>query len=150
MDFLRWLMAVLHFAALGIGLGAIWVRYRALRSVNEPGALQRAFAADNLWALAFALWLGSGLMRAFGGLEKGTPYYLQNGAFHLKLGLLGLILLLEIRQMVTLIRWRVALKKGQTPDLGPSAIMARISLIQAILVLLMIGAASAMARGFGL
>ncbi len=150
MDFARWLMAVVHFVALGIGLGAIWMRHRALVSIREPGALKRALAADNLWALAALLWIGSGLMRAFGGLEKGTPYYLHNGAFHLKMGLLGLVLLLEIRQMVTMIRWRGQLKRGESPDLGPSTIMARISLIQAILVLLMIGAASAMARGFGL
>ena len=39
---------------------------------------------------------GTGLLRAFAGLEKGSAYYLANSTFHLKIGLFLLILALEI------------------------------------------------------
>src|SRR2546427_755314 len=43
---LRWLLAADHLLALGIGLGAVWVRARALTSVvSDRAALPRAFAA---------------------------------------------------------------------------------------------------------
>jgi putative membrane protein len=113
---LRWIFAALHLLALGIGLGAVWTRARALRALPEPSAFGRVFAADGAWGGAFVLWLGTGLMRAFGGLEKGTTYYLQNSAFHLKMGLLVLITLLEIWPAVTLVRWRIARKKGVEVD----------------------------------
>jgi putative membrane protein len=146
---LRWIFAALHLLALGIGLGAVWTRARALRALPEPSAFGRAFAADGAWGGAFVLWLGTGLMRAFGGLEKGTTYYLQNSAFHLKMGLLVLITLLEIWPAVTLVRWRIARKKGVEIDTRAAARLATISYVQAALVIAMVFAATAMARGIG-
>jgi putative membrane protein len=49
--------------------------------------------------------------------------------------------------MATLIRWRVQLRRGLTPDLAPAARLARISALQAVLVVLMVCAATALARG---
>jgi putative membrane protein len=69
--------------------------------------------------------------------------------FLTKMGLLLLILLLEIRPMVTLIRWRRASATGQSFDTGSAHNMARISFFQAVLVVLMVFAATAMARGIG-
>lgn len=146
---LRWIFAAVHLLALGIGLGAVWTRARALKALPEPSAFNRAFAADGLWGLAAFLWIGTGLVRAFGGLEKGTDYYLQNSAFHTKMGLLVLILVLEIWPMVTLIRWRGARRKGQEVDTRPAARLATISYVQAALVVAMVFAATAMARGIG-
>jgi putative membrane protein len=146
---LRWIFAALHLLALGIGLGAVWARARALRALPEPSAFGRAFAADGAWGAAAVLWLGTGLMRAFGGLEKGTAYYLQNSAFHLKMGLLVLILLLEIWPAITLVRWRIARKKGVEVDTRAAARLATLSYVQAALVVAMVFAATAMARGIG-
>jgi putative membrane protein len=145
----RAIVAALHFLALGIGLGAIWVRARALRALPEPSAFGRAFAADAAWGGAAALWIATGVARAFGGLEKGRQYYLQNGAFHAKMGLLALILVLEILPMVTLIRWRIAHKKGAEIDTRPAGRLATLSYVQAALVVAMVFAASLMARGVG-
>ena len=145
----RWVVAALHLLALGIGLGAVWTRARALKALPEPSAFGRAFAADGVWALAAILWISTGVWRAFGGLEKGTQYYLQNSAFHLKMGLLVLILLLEIWPAVTLVRWRVARRKGEEVDTRPAARLAAISYAQAALVVAMVFAATAMARGLG-
>ncbi len=145
----RWIFAAVHLLALGIGLGAVWTRARALRALPDPAAFGRAFAADGAWGLAAVLWLGTGLMRAFGGLEKGSSYYLQNSAFHLKMGLFVLITLLEIWPAVTLVRWRAARKKGVEIDTGPAARLATLSYVQAALVVAMVFAATAMARGIG-
>jgi len=144
---LRWLIATLHILTLPLGLGAIWARSRALRRV-QGGDLQRVFLADNLWALAAFLWISTGLLRAFGGLEKGAAYYLHDRAFYVKMSLLVTILALEVWPMITLIRWRIAERRKATPDLSAAPRLALISRIQAGLVILMVFAATAMARGF--
>ena len=144
----RWIVAALHSLALGIGLGAVWVRARALRRA-DPDSLRSAFAADSAWGLAAALWISTGLYRAFGGLEKGSAYYLGNTAFHIKIALLVVILGLEILPMLTLNRWRRELRRGATPDLGRAPLLSRISVIQAALIVGMVLAATAMARGLG-
>jgi putative membrane protein len=145
----RWLFAALHLLGLGIGLGAVWARARALRGPLDPVGLRRVFYADGWWGVAAAIWIGTGLVRVIGGLEKGMDYYLQNHVFWGKMALLLVILVLEVRPMVTFIRWRVLLARGEMPDIRPAGGFARISYVQAILVLLMVLAATAMARGIG-
>jgi putative membrane protein len=108
------------------------------------------FYADSWWGIAALLWLVTGSIRAFGSLEKGSAYYLHNHFFLAKMGLLGLILALEVSPMVTLIRWRIQLARGQQPDTAAAPRFARISMLQAVLVVLMVLAATAMARGLGM
>lgn len=146
----RWLAASLHLLALGIGLGAVWARGRALRLPLDLATLRQVFLADSLWGLAAVLWISTGLWRLLAGLEKGTGYYLQNQVFLTKMALLVLILLLELRPMITLIRWRAAVSRGQAPDTSGAVSLARISFIQAWLIVLMVFAATAMARGVGM
>jgi putative membrane protein len=146
---LRWLIAALHLLALGIGLGAVWARARGLQGELHETGLRRVFYADTWWGLAALLWISTGLVRAFGGLEKGTAYYLYNHLFWTKMVVLGLILGFEIRPMVALIRWRVALKHGERPDTRAAPHLAWISVLQAGLVVLMVLLATAMARGYG-
>jgi putative membrane protein len=90
------------------------------------------------------------LVRAFGGLENGAVYYLHNHLFWTKMAVLGLILVLEFSPMVALIQWRVAIKRGERPDSRAAPRFARISFLQAGLVVLMVLLATAMARGYGL
>jgi putative membrane protein len=144
----RWGLAALHLLALGIGLGAVWARSRSLRSALDPSGLRRVFAADSWWGVAALLWIATGLVRAFGGFEKGSAFYLADPMFRAKMSLLVLILMLEIWPMITLIRWRIRLAKNESIDSSPAATLARISEIQAGLVILMVFAATAMARGF--
>ena len=146
---LRWLFAALHLLGLGIGLGAVWARARALRGPLDPVGLRRVFYADGWWGVAAAIWIGTGLVRVIGGLEKGMDYYLQNHVFWGKMALLFVILALEVWPMVTLVRWRVQLARGEVPDTSPAGRFASISYVQAALVLLMVLAATAMARGIG-
>jgi putative membrane protein len=146
---IRWMFAAVHLLALGLGLGAVWARGRALGGELTDAGLRRVFYADTWWGIAAVLWIATGLTRAFGGLEKGSAYYLQNTFFRIKMALLVIILLLEIAPMVALIRWRMQLARGVQPDTRRAKTFARISFVQAGLVVLMVLAATAMARGYG-
>lgn len=142
---LSWLLAALHLLALGIGLGAILNRAWALRGRLDASGVRRVLNADAAWGIAALLWISTGLLRAFAGFEKGSAYYLGNHVFWAKMGLLVVILALEIRPMVTFIRWRRAGADGVV-DTGPAETLSRISFVQAALVVAMVFAATAMAR----
>jgi len=146
---IRWLLAAVHLLALGLGLGAVWARGRALRRELDPAGLRRAFYADTWWGVAAVLWIGTGLVRAFGGFEKGSFYYLHNHFFWGKMGLLAAILILELRPMIALIQWRRVVARGGVPDTGAASRFGQISFVQAALVVLMVLAATGMARGYG-
>ena len=145
---LKYLLAVAHLLALGIGLGAVWGRWRALRSLKDAGGLPAVFHADNWYGLAAGLWVATGLWRAFGGLEKPTEYYLESHTFLTKLGLFGLVFALEVWPMVVLVRWRRQLKRGEAPDLGRAPLLARLTLAELPLLVGMVFLAVAMARGW--
>jgi hypothetical protein len=105
----RWLFAAVHLLGLGVGLGAVW-------------------------GIAAVLWIGTGLVRAFGGLEKGSAYYLHNHLFWTKMGLLGLILVLraepnDLPHFAGGSPWRAARRPipGQPPGSPRSAFSRRSS-----------------------
>lgn len=147
---LRLLLAATHLLALGIGLGAVWARGRALRGIVDNAALRRAFAADAWWGIAAVLWLATGLTRLLAGTEKSVEYYVRNPLFHLKMGLFLLMLLLEIWPMITLIRWRRALGRNQTAVFGSARRIARISTIEAFIIVIIVFVGAALARGYAL
>lgn len=144
----RWLFATVHLLTLPLGLGAIWARGRALSRTRGAADLPAVFTADNLWALAAILWLFTGLLRVFAGLEKGSGYYLHNRMFYAKMGLFLAVFLLELRPMATLIRWRGAVRRGEAVDTSAAVDLALISNVQMAIVVCMVFAATAMARGF--
>jgi putative membrane protein len=152
MTALRLTLATLHLLALGLGFGAIHTRARTLRERLDMDAMRRIFRADAAWGIAAAIWIGTGVWRMLASMEKPAAYYMSNQFFFWKMGLLGLILLLEIRPMITLIKWRRAAAKGtlDLKEIGPTAKMiSLVSSIQSVLVVLMVALAVAMARGFG-
>src|SRR5262245_17175681 len=103
--FVRILLASVHLLALGIGMGSVWARGRALltaaagkpASADPDAALRNALTADNFWGVAAALWIVTGLARAFAGFEKGSAYYLHNTLFWVKMTLFIAIFALELR-----------------------------------------------------
>jgi putative membrane protein len=145
----RWLLAAFHLLALGFGLAAVWVRGRALTGRLDGEGLRTVFTADGWWGLAALLWISTGLWRLLGGLEKPTSYYLGNHVFLTKMALLAIVLALELWPMMTLIGWRRRVARGELPDTTAARFLARISFVQAGLVVLMVFAATAMARGYG-
>lgn len=137
------LLAGLHYLALGLGFASITLRAHGFSQRQISTVLR----ADNGWGIASLLWILSGLWRALGGLEKGESYYAGNLLFWLKMGLFGLIFLLELRPMITLIRLRLR----QESTLSPSQMQrfSRISWIQTALLCGVVFCASFMARGYG-
>lgn len=147
-------LAGFHLIALGLGLGAVINRGTFLREVPDPLSLRRVFRADTLWGLAALLWITTGVARYLLGIEKSTAYYNSNYFFLAKMILLLMIFLLEIWPMVTLIRWRTAVRRGASAGVVAVPATARriatISHMQALLVVLMVFAAVAMARGYNI
>ena len=151
-------MSALHLLALAIGLPAVVLRAIALREASaaatpaqsSTAALRRAFAADTWWGIAALLWLLTGPARAFGPMEKGTAFYVASSLFAVKVALFVLIVAVEVVPMAGFIRWRMALRRGESPDLGAAPLFATLSWIEAVLVVAIVFTASFMARGFGL
>jgi len=139
----------LHLLALAIGLPAVFLRGRALKGRLDAEGLRRVLAADNVWGIAAALWIVTGLLRAFGGLEKGTELYLHSPLFWVKMALFVLVLLLEIRPMITFIRWRRQLGRGATVDTSVAPALYTHNHIEFAIVVVMVFVASLMARGVG-
>ncbi|HEY7039255.1 MAG TPA: DUF2214 family protein [Methylomirabilota bacterium] len=143
------IVSSLHLLALAVGLPAVFLRGRAFKGALDGDGLRRLLAADNVWGVAAVLWIVTGLLRVFGGLEKGTEFYLQSRLFWVKMALFASVLLLEIRPMVTLIRWRMQLARGRAVDTSPARTLYTINHAELAIVVIMVFVASFMARGFG-
>ena len=150
---LRITLAALHLLALGIGLGSVLARGTALRRELDAERLKRAFHYDAQWGIAALLWIGTGLWRWMGAVEKPASYYTGNHIFLTKMALLVVIIVLEIWPAVVLVRWRRQLAAGDQPsDFASQSVGARIANIshtQALLVVIMVFLAVMMARGLG-
>ncbi|WP_256585321.1 MULTISPECIES: DUF2214 family protein [unclassified Pseudomonas] len=144
----HWFLAAVHLLAYALAFWGVLTRGMAFRRVGTEGVGARSvLLADNVWGVCALILLVSGGIRAFGGYEKGADYYLHQPLFHLKMTLFVIILLLEIAPMVALIKWRIALRRGAPIDVGRVGLFARISHIEALLIILMVVAATGMARG---
>lgn len=144
---LRYVIATIHILTFGLGFASCWMRASAFRKLKDQDGLKDVFFADNAWGIAALLWILTGLWRAFGGLEKGSDFYLTNTAFLIKMGLFVVVFALEIRPMVTLIRWRIQKGKGQQVDISIAPSLARTSYIELVLLIPIVSMATAMARG---
>jgi putative membrane protein len=142
------ILSSLHLLALTLGLPAVYVRGRALKSPLDGAGFKRLFAADNAWGIAAILFVTTGPLRAFAGFEKGPRFYLHSRLFWLKMALFVVILVLEAWPMLTFIRWRRALGRGQTPDTSRAPSLYMVTHVQMALVVIMVFVASFMARGF--
>jgi putative membrane protein len=142
------IVSALHVLSLAIGLPAVYLRGRALKGPLDAAGFKGLFAADNVWGIAALLWIVTGLLRAFGGLEKGTQFYLNSSLFWLKLDLFGLVFLLEILPMITLIRWRRERRRGGVPDTSNARRLYVLTHIEMALIVAIVFVAAFMARGF--
>lgn len=143
-------VSALHVLALAVGLPSVFLRGRALKRRLDRDGLRRLFAADNLWGLAAAVWLVTGLLRAFAGLDKGTDFYVASSLFWLKLGLFATVVVLEIWPMLTFIRWRATLRRGAMPVTSAARGLYHLNHVQLALVVVIVFVAAFMARGYGL
>lgn len=143
-------VSALHLLALALGLPSVFLRGRALKGPFDDAGFRRLFAADTVWGIAALLWISTGLLRAFAGLEKGSEFYLSSTLFWTKMALLAAIIVLEIWPMVTFIRWRAVLRGGGRPDTTAAGRLYVVNHVQMVLGVIMVFVASFMARGFGL
>ena len=146
---IRWLLAAIHLLAFGFALASFsGVRVRCASLPCERAALRvsRGYQVGPFRT-------GVGRHRGDAGIRrfrKGADYYLHEPLFHVKMTLLVLILFIEIPSMIALIRWRASIRKGVVPNLKKARSYARYSVIQTVLLVLMVFAATGMARGIGL
>jgi len=143
------IVSSLHLLALATGLPAVFLRGRALKGPLDADGVRRLLSADNAWGVAAVLWIVTGLLRAFGGLEKGTQFYLHSPLFWVKMALFLGILVLEVRPMVTFIRWRIQLGRGLPVDIAAARGLYTVNHIELALVVVMVFVAGMMARGIG-
>ncbi len=144
------LLSTFHLLGLAIGLPAVVMRWRALvRLKTDPAALEAVFFADNFWGIAAILWFVTGLLRAFGSFEKGSGFYLNSGAFLLKMALFGVLFVLELWPMVTFIIWRVRKAKKLPFETTRAGTFATITGLEVVLTVAIPFVASMMARGIG-
>lgn len=144
---LRYWLAILHLLTFGLGAASCWARARALRRLQDKSGLGDVFAADNAWGIAAIFWIGTGVWRAFGGVEKGTEFYIHNTAFLIKMTLFALVFLLELLPMITLIRWRIQVARGKSVDLSKANLLSQISYVELMLLIPIVAMAAAVARG---
>ena len=144
------IVSAFHVLALALGLPSVYLRGRALKGPLDRDGIRRLLAADTVWGIAAALWIATGLLRAFGGLEKGSQFYLQSPLFWTKMALFVTVIILEIWPMVTFIRWRGAVRRGEMPDTSRARALYLVNHVEMGLVVLIVFVASFMARGFGM
>jgi putative membrane protein len=140
------LLSAIHMLTLALGLGAIFARGRALAMALDDAGWKRLLAADNAWGVAALLWIASGLARVFYG-GKQPDFYWRNGFFWLKLGLFGLVFVLEQAPMTTFIRVRMARRRGASVPQFPIQVYRQINRIELALIVAIVVVAAFMARG---
>lgn len=142
-----------HFLTLGAGFTALTLRGQQFKSlIGEKfltaDKLSKLFLYDNIYGVAALMWILTGILRAFGGLEKGTAYYMQSYFFWVKMILFLGVFLLEIKPMMTLIKWRIQMKKNQSLEPADFKKLFKRNTAELHLLVVIVIAASAMARGF--
>ncbi len=142
-------VSALHVLAVALGLPAVYLRGRALKAPLDDAGFARLFAADNVWGLAALLFLATGPLRAFAGLDKGTQFYVTSALFWAKLALFALVFVLEIGPMLTFRRWRRQLRGGGRPDTSTARTLYIVTHVEMALVVVIVFVAAFMARGFG-
>jgi putative membrane protein len=149
-------LAFIHLLGVVLAPSSVLLRGRALRrysSGGRPEDLATALTCDNVWGVSALVLLPTGLYRLF-ALGKGTDFYLQNGFFHAKMVLFGIVFLLELWPMAVLVKHRIASSRAAAGDLvtveaDTAGRIATISAAQAVMLPLIIGCAAFMARGLG-
>jgi putative membrane protein len=140
------LLSAIHVLTLALGLGGVFARGRALSRPLDDAGWRRLLAADNAWGIAALLWILSGLGRVFlGGREPA--FYAGNGLFWVKLGLFGLVFVLELAPMITFSRVRAARRRGGPLPQFPAERFARVNDIELALVVVIVFVAAFMSRG---
>ena len=141
-------VASLHLLALGMGLGGLWSRARALhdslRRSGEPRAFGRAFAGEAWWSAAVLLWLITGVWWLASGAANLSSIYAVDRGFFVKMALFAVVVALEVWPMTKFVRWRLSRAAPKAPELRR---IETISYLQCVLVTGIVVAAASRTRG---
>lgn len=110
-------VAWIHYVTIMLMMASLLGEHIALKpdlSALETRAIQRL---DAIYGGSAVLVLVTGVMRMY--LEKGTTYYLHNGAFHALLGVFVIAALLSIYPTRAFLRWRADTRAGRGQGLKP-------------------------------
>ena len=138
-------LSTLHLLTLALGLGAVFLRGRALARPLDAAGWKRLLAADSAWGAAAVSWIVTGLARVFYG-GKGPYFYAHNGFFWTKLGLFALVFLLELAPMTTFVHARIAQRRGAPLPAFPVRAYRVINIVELVLVVTIVFCAALMAR----
>ena len=139
-----------HILSIVLGFLFMWLRTQRLAAQPLEGErLDLMLSADNWAGIVSMFLIGSGLLRLL-HFEKSPEFFFRNGFFWIKMGIYGVIFLLEMVPMFAFIGWRIDLKKGKVPDTSRAPLFRRIGQTQLALLFLMPFCAAAMARGLWL
>jgi putative membrane protein len=110
-------VAWIHYIGIMLLLASLLGEHLVLKqelAVSEARTVQRL---DSIYGGSAVLVLVTGIMRMY--LEKGTTYYLHNGAFHALVGLFVVVTLISIFPTVVFLRWRADTRAGRGQQLAP-------------------------------
>jgi putative membrane protein len=110
-------VAWIHYIGIMLLLASLLGEHLVLKqemAMSEARTLQRL---DIIYGGSALLVLVTGIMRMY--LEKGTTYYLHNGAFHALISLFVVVALISIFPTVVFLRWRADTRAGRGQRLAP-------------------------------
>ncbi len=110
-------VAWIHYIGIMLLLASLLGEHLVLKqemAMSEARTLQRL---DIIYGGSALLVLVTGIMRMY--LEKGTTYYLHNGAFHALISLFVVVALISIFPTVVFLRWRGDTRAGRGQRLAP-------------------------------
>ena len=110
-------VAWIHYIGIMLLLASLLGEHLVLKqemAMSEARTLQRL---DIIYGGSALLVLVTGIMRMY--LEKGTTYYLHNGAFHALISLFVVVALISIVPTVVFLRWRGDTRAGRGQRLAP-------------------------------
>jgi putative membrane protein len=140
------LLSAIHVLTLALGLGAVFLRGRALAEVLDDAGWKRLLAADTAWGVAAFLWIASGVGRVFFG-GKAPDFYWRNGFFWVKLTLFAAVFALEVVPMTTFLRVRASRSHGTPMPRFSVPLLRRLNTAEFVLVIAIVVMATLMARG---
>ena len=144
------LMAFLHHLAAFATVAALAAEVAIFKPPLTAVQARRVQRTDNISGLAAAAVLIIGGLRV-AYFEKPAGYYLHDLYFIAKLAAFLIAALISIYPTIVFLSWNAALRAGTAPDVSPErGRRVRLCLmLELTLIVVILGCAALMARGFG-
>ena len=145
------IIASLHYYGFAIALAAYIMRAQWFKRAGEVSldlALKRIKGIHILLHLGLLLSLLTGFYRLFAGTDKAVAFYMKQGIFHGKLGLVFLILFIELLCVFKAASWAKGGHQQNTKMQAKSFKIIHMISMHVYVVIPFV--AAAVARGMGL